>query len=160
MVYRPRMDVDYFVVLLQSNVRIFIARRARVAARQLRQHLLIRVEALPQLEIQQESKLRWDRYVAHCKLHGAPPVSILRDQLSSGGIMLSHYRLTTAGLSCMTSMITELLTTSKLTYLSLTDMDIDSSGIEILASGLCGNVTCPVRNLSKSILTLLLPQNL
>jgi len=152
--------MDYYVVLLQSNVRILIARRATAAARQLRQRLLIRVEALPELEIQQESKLCWDGYVAHCEHVGTPPVSILQDQLSSGGITLSRYRLTTAGLSCITPVITGLLTTSKLTYLSLTDMDINSSGIEILASGLCGIAACPVRNLSTSTLILLLAPNL
>lgn len=146
--YRPRNSVDHYVVLLQSNTRILIAKRAMARAQQLYQRLLVRDHTLPELETQQESKERWNRYVAHCKKGGTHPVSKLQDQLSSGGLTLSHYPLNVNGLSSVTSMITDLMVASKLTYLSLTNMDINSSGIEILAARVCSITACPVRILT------------
>ena len=72
------------------------------------------------------------------------PVSLLQDQLSSGGVVLSHYPINLTIITAMSSVLIKPLKESRLTKISLTHMNINSMGLQNLADALCSIENCPL----------------
>lgn len=144
---RPRKSIDDYVVLLQCNVRVCLARRALEREERLVAQQMIRDATLPQFQNRQEVNLAWSQYKKTCKELGTQPVTHVLPQLTSGGVVLSHYSITGPGMTGLLTIFTHMFATSmpsKLTKISLTHMNITSVRLKLLADALAGVADCPL----------------
>ena len=141
---RPRLSMDDFVVLLQSNIRCLLARRARANERRLRHLRQKRSEQLDEFTVNSEEKMTWAQYVQKCLELGTHPVASLKRQITSGGIILARYSLKSSAVLAISAMACQMLSARKLTTVSLCHVDLSSDAIQVLADGLCSVDDCPL----------------